>query len=301
MSSENGNTGQELSIATERLPAVIGGPHTVFVGDFNTGKSTVINALLKTDLIYTSRTESQSLPTFLCPGAGGSPAYWRVESEQELPVKTTRKKWLSLRGAGPEAPKERALGVHLAAHPFNEMLIIDTPGLSSDGQEQIDLSDLGADNGVLLVLVTDIEYWNARHTIEMIARHTDAFPGRLLLLGNKADHLNVDEIMRIGDKAHQRMEKAGISLPPPFLPVSARLELARHTTEDDEYRHRTKRPVRQYCDWGFDQFRVQLYEFERQHRCAATGNSKTTTEWPGMLCSRIAEAFAPKEEPHEIR
>jgi len=299
MSEDNGKQSETPALSTGTVPAVCGRPHAILIGDFNTGKSTVVNALLKEDLVYTSRTESHSLPAFLGASAKGAPVYWRAG--EEGPVKTTRKKWLSLRGTGAEAPEERALGMNASAHPFSSLILVDTPGLSGDSQAHIDLNSLGADPDVLLVLVTDIEYWNARHTIELIGRHIDAFRDRLMLLGNKADHLNLDEITRIAAKARNRMERAGIADPPEFLPVSARLELARHTTEDDEYRHRTKRPVRQQCDWSFDQFRVRLYEFERRRSLHPSDADTPPLGWSGLIGTRLIDAFAPKDDAHEVR
>lgn len=286
----------------ERALIPVSSPMALFIGDFNTGKSTLLNALLKFDLLYMSRTESHALPAFLNIGGPGAPLYWRLEAEQASPTKTTRNKWLSLRGKGEEAPEELAVGAHTHHHPFGELVLVDTPGQSSDVQDQIDLSAWGADPRIMLVIVADIEYWNARHTIALIQRHEASFAGRILVVANKADHLNADEIARIADKAHQRMERAGVAAPPAFIPLSARLELARHLEPDDEYRHRTKRPVRQWCDWGFDQLRVRLYEFERMLLQSPLDNqAKEQPLLPGPQTSGLAKAFLRKDDLHEVR
>ena len=40
-------------------------PSAFFMGDFNVGKSMLINALLRRDTLYSSNEESRALPTFI--------------------------------------------------------------------------------------------------------------------------------------------------------------------------------------------------------------------------------------------
>jgi hypothetical protein len=126
--------------------------------------------------------------------------------------------------------------------------------------------------------------------MDFIDRHMEVFGDNLVVVANKADHLNASEIQRIADKAGKRMAQYGMERTPPFLAVSARLEMSRRDPED-EYRKRTKPAVRALCDAGFDALRVRLYEFE----AAAAGVAGETDEHR-FLKAPLAQAFVEKQK-----
>jgi len=235
-------------------------PYAFFVGDFNVGKSSLINALVRREALVTSRRETRAIPSYVSRGLSDEPFYagWK----------------------GPDAPLEalsheeslgtrldhnphglRALSTRLPGVPFSRLTLVDTVGMSSEIKETVRLANMADVARGLLVVVTDIEYWSAKHTMDFVLYHRNLFGENLIVVANKADHLNANEILRLSEKASQRFESYGIKPAPRFFPVSARLEAARHNLPN-EYRHRTKRDVRERCDAGMDALRVALYEFE---------------------------------------
>lgn len=244
-------------------------PCALFMGDFNVGKSAVINALLRRETLPACREESRALPTFIARADMGEARFaaWNRSGDEVDPK--THDEFLNIRKKTGSLDDYAALGALLPGTPFRNLALADTAGMSGDGFESPRLTLAQPQPPVLLVVVTDIEYWSAKHIMDFIAYHQPIFGESLLVAANKADHLNADEIRRLSDRARHRMESYGITPAPVFLPLSARLEMARGM-QSNEYRMRMKREVRDRCDAGFDALRVALYEFEARHAvCAA--------------------------------
>ncbi len=239
-------------------------PCALFMGDFNVGKSALINALLRRETLPACREESRALPTFLARAELSEAHFAAWKRGGEGPTSITHEEFLNIRRKAGNPDGFDALGALLPGTPFRSLVFADTAGMSADGFESPRLTLPTPRPPVLLVVVTDIEYWSAKHTMDFIAHHQQVFGGSLLVAANKADHLNADEIRRLSDRARLRMEAYGIRPAPPFLPLSARLEAARGL-QSNEYRMRMKREVRDRCDAGFDALRVTLYEFEARH------------------------------------
>jgi len=126
--------------------------------------------------------------------------------------------------------------------------------------------------------------------LDFIAHHHEVFGGVMVVVGNKADHLNADELRRIRDKAPIRLERYGVAPPPRFFAVSARLEAARGLPHN-EYRRRVKQEVRELCDAAFDALRVALYEFEAQQ-----GGEPACQSFKHLLQTPMAAAFIRTQE-----
>ena len=239
-------------------------PCALFVGDFNAGKSALINALLRRNILGATREESRALPTFITASARGEARYAALSPNGGGVEAKAHEDFLLIRQDESNLSGYTALAASLPGVPFQHLMLVDTAGISSDSHETMEISDLANQEHTLMAVVADIEYWSARHSMDFIAFHQEIFGGNILVLANKADHLNASEIRRLCDRASRRMEAYGISPAPRFFAVSARLELSRNG-EADEYRSRTKRAVRDLCDSAFDAFRVELYEFEAKH------------------------------------
>jgi GTPase SAR1 family protein len=234
-------------------------PFAFFVGDFNTGKSTLINALLREPVLRADRQESHALPTFVWRGGRENPAFAALAPGEELHRKSISQ-FHGLRQDETNTQGYTAAAVLAPSCPFSRLVLVDTAGTSSDfGASRA--PEFESTRGALMVVVTDIEYWSSKHNLDLIANYHDDFGASLLVVANKADHLNISEIERIHKNAAHRMEEYGISPAPRFFTLSARLETLRGD-RDDEYRRRTKPTVRHHCDASFDAFRVALFEFE---------------------------------------
>ena len=237
-------------------------PMAFFMGDFNVGKSALINALLRREALWATREESRALPTFVARSAQREARYAALARANQAVEVKGHEEFLDIRREpGQEDLPYRALAAALPASPFTRLVMVDTPGISSDACESVRVTQLAGQEQALVAVVADIEYWSAKHTMDFIAFHHDVFGDSLIVVANKADHLNADEIRRICAHAPARLEEYGISPAPSFFAVSARLESARGLLHN-EYRRRVKPEVRELCDAGFDALRVALYEFE---------------------------------------
>lgn len=243
-------------------------PGALFLGDFGVGKSAVINALLRREALNTSREESMALPTFVVRGGAPEAAFAALGADGLTVSEKDHDEFLVIRQDRNNEPGYLALAAHFPATPFRSLVLIDTAGTSSETARTVDVGRVERTSDLMMVITADIEYWNARHTMDFIAGQQERFGGHMVVVANKADHLNAHEIRRIREKAPARMRAFGIANPPPFFAVSARLESARHETQN-EYRHRTRHEVRELCDAGFDALRVALYEFEAAHGAPA--------------------------------
>lgn len=255
-------------------------PYALFMGDFNVGKSSLVNALVRREALVTSRRETRAVTTYVSRGTSDEPFYGGWSGG---PIETLgHEEYLGTRlDMNPKGFK--ALSARLPGLPFSRLVLVDTVGTSSEIKASVRLTALADAPQALMVVVTDIEYWSARHTMEFIQHHRALMGESLLVVANKADHLNASEIQRLTDKATQRMEQFGIKPAPRFLAVSARLEAARH--QGGEYRARTKRDVRERCDAGMDALRVALYEFEARHAAGEPADAL------GVVASPLSASF----------
>lgn len=265
-------------------------PCAYFVGDFNTGKSSLINALLHREVVPTSREESRALPTFVGRSVRKEAYYGALAPGAPGVVAKTQEEFLALRRDRENPEGFTALGAHYPAIPFRNLQLVDSGGISGEAHHDPVAYALPKPDAALLVVVTDIEYWASKHNMELIARNLPAFGGHLLVVANKADHLNLADIRKVCDKAAMRMEQYGISPAPRFFAVSARLEQTRRDPFN-EYRSRTKREVREHCDAGFDALRVALYEFE-----ATQGSGPVAPTLEAMLNAPLAQSFIASQE-----
>jgi GTP-binding protein EngB required for normal cell division len=236
-------------------------PTVVFIGDFNVGKSALVNSLLRRETLLCGREETRGLPTFLARSDRREAEYVAYHSGDGTLTPKSHEEFLNIHHERGNEAGYSALGAGLPVTPFSNLVFIDTAGMSSDILDSTDVTHLADDDNLLVVVVADIDYWAAKHTLDMIAAHRENYGHSLLVVANKADRLNYDEIRRISERAQKRMEAYGISPAPAFFALSARLEAAR-AQGDNEYRQRTKESVRECCAGGFDAFRVALYEFE---------------------------------------
>lgn len=240
-------------------------PLAFFVGDFNTGKSTLINALLRENMLRGERTESHALPTLVYRGAQAAAQFSALPRDYKQLHRKSLSQFQNLRDDETNTGDYGALVAQSPASPYSRLVLVDTAGASSDRKDS-GAPEFGAVRNALMVVVTDIEYWSSKHNLDLIADYKETFGDSLVVVANKADHLNMIEIDRVSKKAAQRMEEYGIAPSPRFFALSARLESLRQD-RGDEYRRRTKPTVRAHCDAAFDAFRLALFEFEAS--CAA--------------------------------
>lgn len=272
------------------MPESMLSPCVFVVGDYNAGKSTLLNALLRQEVLHTSREEGRALPTFISRISENHDRFAAVSAKDGALIPKTHDEFLRIRREEDQPSPFRALAAGCVHAPFNSLVLVDTAGMSTDMCESMEIADLKDQEDSLVLVVADIEYWAAKHTMDFIAFHQEQFGESILVVANKADHLNAQEIEKVHQKAAQRMEEYGISPTPRFFTLSARLEQFRREARN-EYRCRTKARVRELCDSGFDALRVALYEFE-----AARGRRLNRPSLDEVVSMPLAASFLAAQE-----
>lgn len=175
--------------------------HVAFIGEFNHGKSTVINALIGRKILPSGMTPTTQVNTFLSFGAseecvkayigGACAAIWPV-------TLWSRQADRLLKEIKQQGVPER-LEVYLKTpSPFGDAVIIDTPGLNEAvlGREQLLASTLV--HADIVVVVLDANQALTRTELEIMRLLTEHVQeNRRILIINKCDHLDDDERLEI--------------------------------------------------------------------------------------------------------
>ncbi|HNT89422.1 MAG TPA: GTPase domain-containing protein, partial [Candidatus Hydrogenedentes bacterium] len=150
-------------------------PCVLFMGDFNVGKSSLINALLRREALFASREESRALPTFVTRTDRAEAHFAAYLPEKGRVDEKGQDEFFDIRQDRNNEAGYILMGARLPAIPFSNLVLIDTAGASSDACETIDVSHLATPDKAMLVVVTDIEYWAARHTLDFVKSHLTVF------------------------------------------------------------------------------------------------------------------------------
>jgi GTP-binding protein EngB required for normal cell division len=190
------------------------------VGEFNRGKSTLVNALLGADVVPTGVLPLTSVVTLV---RHGDPGRLRVRfadgREQEHPVAELR------RFATEAANPGNRLGVELTVvETPNALLedglqIVDTPGFGSvhEHNSRASQSFLPRIDAAVVVLSADQPLSAAeRELLETV----DTLAGTALVVANRIDHLRGDDRRRVIEFLRHTLA-AAVESPPPVLAASA--------------------------------------------------------------------------------
>jgi len=253
----------------KKLPAV------AFWGDFNVGKSALINALIHQPLLEVVRGESTPGFIFIANNGGdGQICWYRFDAlthdcsvfEQKAMIK-----W-SLTNPTCASKHNRDIIVgYLPNLPFSRMVMVDSQGFSSaryDSDARDYLRD--APFEMLSVMVINCEYVGAKHSMEILKEIYESHPDRTVVALNGVDCLELDEILSLQKRTPKRLSTFGIQHVPPIYYLSAKLECERYQKGNQKYRESCKQAVIELCDIQFDRFRLFLYSWEAQHSTAKT-------------------------------
>lgn len=175
--------------------------HVAFIGEFNHGKSTVINALIGRKILPSGMTPTTQVNTFLSFGASEEcvKAYIGGVCAATWPVALWSRQSERLSREIKQQGTPERLEVHLSTpSPFGDAVIIDTPGLNEAvlGREQLLASTLA--HADIVIVVLDANQALTRTELEMmrlLAEHVQE--NRRILIINKCDRLDDDERLEI--------------------------------------------------------------------------------------------------------
>lgn len=150
----------------------------------------------------------------------------------------SREEFLNFRCGVNFDEKYTALAAFTPSSPFASMALVDTQGIGALDLPSLPECHKWLDSKNMLVVVVHVEEWQSKPNMDMLKSLLSA-RCRIIIVANHGDRLNASDIIRIRNKAPKMMFDYGINPPPPFLVLSARLELER-CARIDGYREETK-------------------------------------------------------------
>lgn len=229
-------------LVDERIPALKARQMSMVVlGEFNHGKSTVINALLGNEIVPMGITPTTSVITHLVHGEGQAEFVFDDERKRVDPAE--------LRKALTEdaARNLRYVEVPIAS-PFLEdgLVIVDTPGVNDISQQKAEITYGYVPRADIVVYVLDAAQALKRSEVTFIReRLIKNSHDRLFFVLGKSDSLTSDELKEV--RSHVERKLRDLIGPTIIYPLSARRAM-------------------QGQDEGFDAFRAAIAHYIKNER-----------------------------------
>ncbi|MCB9520676.1 MAG: dynamin family protein, partial [Myxococcales bacterium] len=217
--SANGMRSIADELVQERLPALREGTMTMVVlGEFNHGKSTVINALLGADVLPTGITPTTSVITHIRRGSDTAVTVVRDTGRSTA----TREELRQL--VTVTAPEDLRYVELSADSPFlrDGLVLVDTPGVNDISQQRVEITYGYVPRADVVLYVLDATQALKRSELTFIeSRLLKGSRERLFFLLGKTDALSAEEVSEI--TSHVRSRLSGLlGDDVPIFPVSAR-------------------------------------------------------------------------------
>ena len=227
----------------ERIPALKEGKLSVVVlGEFNHGKSTLVNALLGGEVLPVGITPTTAQITRVYPGEPGRVLVrFDDESEEEL----AREQLDEL--VREENDRVREIVVY-DDHPLLQsgVVFVDTPGVNDISKQRVEVTYGIVPKADMVLMVLDATQILKRSELRFIEeRLLTGMRSRLVFVLGKMDRLDAEEGAEVESYARERLE--GLLGPVHFFPLSAR-------------------QAGRGGDKGFDQFERWLNDFLQSSR-----------------------------------
>jgi GTP-binding protein EngB required for normal cell division len=213
----------------------------VVVGEFKRGKSTVINALLGTDLLPTGVVPLTSVVTLLRYGdTPGATVVFENGETRAVPLDTLSD-YVTERGNSKNAKGVREVAVSCPAEWLKGGIrLVDTPGIGSVHRHNTEVTYQYLPQADAVILVASVEQPVSSVELDFLA-DIRRYAGKVFCLLNKTDYLNEAELAESVAFATQALREA-LGVPVPVFPVSARLALRGRTENDPELLARSRFP-----------------------------------------------------------
>jgi len=226
----------------ERIPALESGALSVVVlGEFNHGKSTLLNALLGADVLPVGITPTTAVITRIVNGNPGVTVVFDDGKEQAVDRSDLE--------ALVRDENDRVRHV-IVRHPTSALaervVLVDTPGVNDISQQRVEVTYGIVPRADVVILVLDATQVLKRTELRFIEKRLlSGLRDRLMFVIGKVDRLEDDEADEVERYARQRLE--ALLGPVEIFPLSAR---------------RAQRGG----DPGFDRFKTHLERFLSQRR-----------------------------------
>lgn len=199
----------EREIVEERLPALSSGRLTLVVlGEFNHGKSTVINALLGEEVLPMGVTPTTALITHLVhgdtPAAALQPAGGAPRVEVPLEELAARVKDSGEAGQEPEYIE--------IAHPNavlqESLVLVDTPGINDISRQRVEITYGYLPRADVILYVLDATQALKKSEVTFIKnRLLKANRDRIVFVLNKIDALDPEDVPEVEHYVRERLEE----------------------------------------------------------------------------------------------
>lgn len=233
--------GHELRILRNRLAEERF--HLAVLGQFKRGKSTLLNALLRNDILPVSVTPLTAVPTFLLFGNeiqlrilyqnGQPPEIYTMQSADELTAMLDR--FVTEEGNPKNQRQVTCVEVYYPSPLLRGgVVLIDTPGIGSTYRHNTEatLNFLPQCDAALFVVSADPPLTEVE--VEFL-KEVRTRVSRLFFILNKVDYLtSVEQQTALAFLEKVLQEQAEIELPHPIFPVSARQGLRACQTNNPE-------------------------------------------------------------------
>lgn len=215
----------EDEITDERLPALRRGRVTLVVlGEFNHGKSTVINALLGNDILPVGITPTTAVithlvhaerPTVTIKPPHNGEAYTIEYNEMERAVRES--------GEEGEEPEYVEIGYPNEVLG-NSLVLVDTPGVNDISRQKVEITYGYLPRADVVVYVLDATQVLKKSEVTFIRdRLLKANRDRIIFVLNKVDALSPEDVAEVEQYARERLE--GLIGPVEIFSFSGRLAL----------------------------------------------------------------------------
>lgn len=232
-------------ITGERLPALREGRVTVVVlGEFNHGKSSILNALLGQPILPTGITPTTAVITHLTYAeAPQATIHWDDTDREEVPVERLAS---LVTGEREVEPKHVEVGYPVELLRDN-LVVVDTPGVNDISQQRVEITYGYLPRADVILYVLDANQVLKRSEITFIKqRLLRGSLDRLIFVLGKVDTLSAEERAEVETYAREKL--AELIGPVELYPVSAR------------------RAMEPGGDAGFTRFRENLVRYLRDRK-----------------------------------
>lgn len=208
LAAESGLRSLEREVRDERLPALQGGQVTLVVlGEFNHGKSTVVNALLGEEVLPMGITPTTAVITHLVHGetAQAKVKPPRGAEAKELPYEKLGEviRDSSEDGDEPEYVEIR----HPNAFLSDGLVLVDTPGVNDISRQKVEITYGYLPRADVILYVLDATQVLKKSEVTFIRdRLLRANRDRILFVLGKVDALSEEEAREVEAYARQRLE-----------------------------------------------------------------------------------------------
>jgi GTP-binding protein EngB required for normal cell division len=213
----------------------------VVAGEFKRGKSTIINALLGSDLLPTGVVPLTSVVTLLRYGdTPGATVVFDHGETRAVPLDTLPA-YVTEGGNPKNAKGVREVAVTFPAEWLNGGIrLVDTPGIGSVHQHNTEVTYQYLPQADAVIFVACVDQPVSRTELDFLSR-IRRYAGKVFCLLNKTDYLSEAELAESAAFATHALRDA-LGAPVPVFPVSARLALRGRTENDPQLLARSRFP-----------------------------------------------------------